>query len=76
MQTLRKCLIMTSPKHSITATIEDNVIYIIISGQEIHTVLSYHYFTYRVLPDPLLIALYVVLATKTLKTSNLGPCLL
>ena len=41
LQTLKKCLITISPKHSITSAIEGNVIDITYAGeQEIHTVLK------------------------------------
>ena len=54
-QTLKKCLIIISPKHSITTTIEDSVIDIIFVGKlEVHTIVTYHCATYSVYPGLLL----------------------
>ena len=66
LQTLKKCLIMTSLKHSTTATTEGNVTDIIYIGKlEIYTVLTYHCATYSVWPIPLVNILYLVLTAKT-----------
>ena len=62
MQALKKFLTMISPKHSIAATIEDNVIDIIYVGElEIHTLVTHHCVTYSVWPGPLLIVLHFAL---------------
>ena len=63
---------MIRPKHSISATIEDNVIDTICLGElEIHRVLAYHCAAYSVFPVPLLIVLYLALQAKILDTSDL-----
>ena len=60
VQTVKKCLIMISPKHGITAALEGTVIGIMYVGElEIHTVLTYQYVTYSARLGPFLIALYV-----------------
>ena len=47
LQILKICLVMISPKHSISATIEGNVIDSRYVGElEIHVVLPYHCATY------------------------------
>ena len=69
---MKKCLIIINLKHSISATIDINVIDTIYVGElEIHRVLTYHCATYSVWPSPLLIVLYLVLTAKTLDTSDL-----
>ena len=63
---------MIRPKHSISATIEDNVIDTICLGElEIHRVLAYHCAAYSVFPVPLFIVLYLALQAKILDTSDL-----
>ena len=58
---------MISPKHSIGASTEGNVIDTIYVGElEIYTVSTYHYSTYNVWPGPLLIVLYKSLDTPVL----------
>ena len=60
LQKLKKCLIMISPKHSNSATIEGDVIDLIYVGElEIHTVLACHCVAYSVWPGPLPVVLYV-----------------
>ena len=60
---------MIRPKHSITATIENNVIDFIYVGElEMHTVVTYQCATYSVWPGPLLIVLYLALTAKTYET--------
>ena len=55
---LKKCLIMISQMHSISATIEGNVIDVIYVGElEIYTILMYHCASYIVWLSPLLIAM-------------------
>ena len=72
MQALKKCLIMDNPEHSISATIEGSVSYIIDAGElEIHTVLTYHCATYSVRPGPLTVVLYLALTAKSLDTPGL-----
>ena len=72
-QALKKCLIMISTKHCITATIEDNVINITYVGeQEIHRVLTYHCATYSLWPRLLFIGLYLALSAKSLDTPALN----
>ena len=62
---LKKCLTMKSPKHSITANIEGNVIDIIYIGeQEINTVLKLYSATYSMLPGQLLTAMYLALTVN------------
>ena len=69
LQALKKCLMMISQKHSISATIEGNVIDIMYLGElEIHTALTYHCTTYSAWPGPFLIVLYLVLNAKSLET--------
>ena len=69
LQTLEKCLIMISPKNSITATIEGSAIDSIYVGElETHTVLTNHCATYSAWPGPMLIVLYLALTAKTLDT--------
>ena len=75
LQALKKFLIIISPKHCISVTIEGNVIEIIYVGElEILTILTYHYATFSVCPGPLLIALDLTLTVKTLDTH--GLCLM
>ena len=75
VETLKKCLIMISPKHIINATITANVVDIIYVGElEIHTALTYHCATYSVWPGPLLIVLYLALTAKPLETSVIYIC--
>ena len=63
---------MNSPKRSITATIEGNVIDVIyVDELEIHAVLSYHCASYCVWPGPLLIVLYMTRTAKILDTPEL-----
>ena len=67
LQTLKKCLIIKSTKHSITATIEDNVSDITCAGKlETHTVLTYHCTASSVWPGPLRIVPYLPITAKTL----------
>ena len=69
LQTLKKCLIMKSLKHSINDTIEGKVIDIIYVGErEIHTILTYHYA--RVYPGPLLIVLCLAPSAKNFDTPD------
>ena len=69
MQSLEKLLIMISPKHGITASIEGNVIDITYVGElEIHAEFTYHSATYSVWPGPLLFVLYLAPTAKTLDT--------
>ena len=63
---------MISPKHSIIATTEGNVIDIIHVGElEIHTALAYHWAFYSVWPGLLLIGLYLALIAKSLNIPGL-----
>ena len=56
---------MKSPKHRITANIEGNVVDITYIGElEIHTVSTHHFATYRALPGPSRILLYLALTAK------------
>ena len=69
---LKKYLIMIGPKHSITATIEGNVIDITyVDKLEIQTVFMYHCATYGAWPILLLIVLYLVLTAKSLDTPGI-----
>ena len=65
LQALKKCLIMTSSKHNISATNEGNVIDITYVGElEICTVLRYGCATDSVWPGPFVIVLYLALNEK------------
>ena len=75
LQALKKFLIMISAKHSVSATIESNVIDIVYVDEiEIHTVLTYHCATYTVWPGPFLVVLYLALNAKSLDTPALRVC--
>ena len=72
MQALKKCLIVISPKHSISATNEGNGIGITYVGElKIHTVSTDHCATYSAWPGPFLIVPYLVLNAKALGTPGL-----
>ena len=59
---LKKCLVMIHPKHSITTTIEGNVIDFNYVGElETYTVLKNHCDIFSVWPGPWLIVLYLAL---------------
>ena len=74
LQRLKKCLKMISPKYSVSATTEGNVIDIIYVGElEIPTVSMYHCASYSVLPGPLLIVLYKSLDTLILDEASGVP---
>ena len=61
-----------SPKHSIAAVIEGNIINVIYVGElDIHTVLKHRCAICNVWSSPLLIALYLDLAAKTLDAPGL-----
>ena len=65
LQTLKKCLIVMCPKHSITPTIESNVIDLTYVGeQEIHAVLTCNCAICSMWPSPLFIVLYLALIAK------------
>ena len=66
---MKKCLIIINLKHSISATIDVNVIDIIYVGElEIHTILTYQCAKYCVWPGPLVVVPYLTLTAKTLDT--------
>ena len=72
LQTLKKVYDMTSPKHSITATIESNIFDFIYVGElEINTELTHHCPKYSVWPGPLPITVYMAHTAKALETTGL-----
>ena len=74
LQMLKKCLIVISTKHSITATFEGNGQILYVGELEIHTVLTYHCATYNMLPGPLLIVPYLLITSCCNYTFE-GQCL-
>ena len=72
LEALKKCLIVTSPKHIISPTIKGNVVDIIYLGeQEAHTEFTPHCATYGVWLGLLLIAPYLAANAKRLDIPDL-----
>ena len=72
LQVLKKCPIMISSKHCISATTEGNVVDTIYVGElETPLVLTYHCATCSVRPGPLFIALYLALNAEGLDTPEI-----